>query len=326
MRAGGGWLRARGRWLRAGGGPGAPRRELRVRGLRVHGLRLGVGGHGRAGFGRVADRRQALDQLPGHLPGRLDQHGAVQVAAPLTVQQVGALSVVSDATEHGGRGVGLAKHVLHLAERRAELLVVGDDDDTDPEVPPAPALRGRGEGDRAIAEPDHVGDVHLGHEHHRGRLGEQVVERAVGAEPPAVRDHVRLRHGRKRLADRAPEQAQPGALFRVGHPGQHVEAAVQLLHVFPDLLRLHAAPGDHGQAEHPAPRVEMAATHGREAVHEVPARRVALGQQDRTRPHSGERQCRCRDTWRSLVGRDSDQRHDHPDPGVSAIATSPAEA
>jgi len=62
-----------------------------------------------------------------------------------------------------------------------------------------------------------------------------------------------------------------------------------------------------------------------EPVDEVPAGLVALGQQDRTRPHSGERQCRCRDTWRSLVGRDSDQRHAHPDPGVSAMATSPAE-
>ena len=81
---------------------------------------------------------------------------------------------------------------------------------------------------------------------------------------------------------------------------------MQLLHVLPDLLRLHAAAGDDGQAEHPAPRVEVAAAHGREPVHEVAAGRVALGQQNRTRPHSGERQCRCRDTWRSLVGRDSD--------------------
>ena len=71
----------------------------------------------------------------------------------------------------------------------------------------------------------------------------------------------------------------------------------------------------------------------RESVHrgdlaKVSACGVAFGEQDRARPHSGERQCRCRDTWRSLVGRDRDQRHDHPDlvPGVSAMATSPAEA
>ena len=285
-----------------------------------------AGGVAGGGGGGIADGGQALGQVLGHLAGGLDQHGAVQVAAPLAAEQVGALGVVGDAAEDGGRGVGLAEHVLHLTERGAELLVLGDYHDADPEATPAPALGRRGERGGAVTQPDHVGDVHPAHQDHRGRLDEQVVERAVRAEPPAVGDHVRLRQRGQRLADRAPEQAQPGALLRVGHAGQHVEAAVQLLHVLPDLLRLHAAPGDDGQAEHSAPGVEVTTAGRGEPVDEVPSGLVALGQQDRARPHSGERQCRCRDTWRSLVGRDSDQRHAHPDPGVSAMATSPAEA
>jgi hypothetical protein len=162
--------------------------------------------------------------------------------------------------------------VLYLAERGPELLVVGDDHDAHPEVPPTPALGRRREGDRPVTEPDHVGHVHLGHEHDRGRLGEQVVERAVGAEPTAVGDYVGLRQRRERLADRAPEQAQPGALLRVGHAGQHIQAAVQFLHVLPDLLRLHAAPGDDGQAEHPAPRIEMPPADRGETVNQIPRR------------------------------------------------------
>ena len=206
--------------------------------------------------------------------------------------------------------------------------MVGDDHDAHPEAAPAPALGGRREGGRPVAEPDHVGHVDLGHQHDRGGLREQVIQRAVGTEAAAVGDHVRLRQRGEHLADRAPQQAQPGALLGVGHAGQHVEPAVQFLHVLPDLLRLHAAPGHDGQAEHAAPRVEVTAADGGKPVDEIPAGRVALGQQDRTRPDSGERQCRCRDTWRSLVGRDRDQRHGHPDPvpGISVMATSPAEA
>jgi len=136
------------------------------------------------------------------------------------------------------------------------------------------------------------------------------------------------RQGGEDLADRTPEQAQPGALLGIGHPGQHVQPAVQLLSVFPDLLRLHAAAGHDGEAKHPAPGIKMTAVARRETVDEVSACRVAFGQQDRPGPHSRERQGRCRDTWRSLVRGDSDQRHDHPAavPGSSVIATSPADA
>ena len=329
-RAGGGLVKAAAGWgpVKAAAGResagGAAGRGVPAAGGRLGGV--GSGRVARGGRGRVADRGQALDQVLGHLAGRLDQHGAVQVAAPLAAEQVGALGVVGDAAEDGGRGVSLAEHVLHLAEGSTELLVLGDHHDAYPEAAPAAALGRRREGGGAVTQPDHVGHVHLADQDDRGRLDEQVVERAVRAEPAAVSDDVRLRQRGQRLADRAPEQAQAGALLRVGHAGQHVEAAVQLLHMLPDLLRLHAAPGDHGQAEHSAPGVEVTAAGRGEAVDEVPSGLIALGQQDRARPHSGERQCRCRDTWRSLVGRDSDQRHAHPDPGVNAMATSPAEA
>jgi hypothetical protein len=269
-----------------------------------------------------------VDEVLGYLPGCLDQQGPVQAAAPFAAEQIGALGVVRDAAQHGGRGIRLREHLLNLAEGGPELLVIGHDHHADAEAASASALSRRGKGGRAVAQPDHVSHVHPAHEDDRRGLGEQVVERSVGAEPTAVRDHIRLRQRGKHLADRTPEQAESAALLGVGHTRQHVEAAVQFLRVFPDLMRSHASPGDDSQAEHPTARVEVTAARRRKPVDEVSSGGVAFGQQNRAWPHSRERQCRCRDTWRSLVGRDRDQRHDHPAPvpGVRVMAMSPAEA
>jgi hypothetical protein len=56
-----------------------------------------------------------VDELLGHLSGCLDQQGPVQAAAPFAAEQIGALGVVRDATEHGSRGIGLREHLLNLA-------------------------------------------------------------------------------------------------------------------------------------------------------------------------------------------------------------------
>src|SRR5262249_40674516 len=81
---------------------------------------------------------------------------------------------------------------------------------------------------------------------------------------------------------------------------------VQLLSVLPGLARLQPAPDRDGEAEQPAPGVELAAAGRREPVHQVAAGRVALGEQHRPGPdgcqrHAGggapgcARGCRVRD-------------------------------
>ena len=154
-----------------------------------------AGGVRRARRDCGADPRWGAGRPAGAGPSRgpSDQQGAVQLAAPLAGQQIGALGVVGDAAEHGRRGIRLAEHLLHLAERGPELLVVGHHHHADakprrPRLAAAAAkaaARSRSLITSATCTP--------GHEDDRGGLGEQVILRAVGAEPAAVRDHVGLR-------------------------------------------------------------------------------------------------------------------------------------
>ncbi len=109
-------------------------------------------------------------------------------------------------------------------------------------------------------------------------MGEEVVIGPVHANPAAVGDHVGLREGRQHRANRPPERLKPGAMFGTGHPGQHVQAAAQLLHVLPHLMRLQAAACGHGQAEQPAPGIEPLAAVARQPVDDVTTCRVTLGE------------------------------------------------
>ncbi len=133
--------------------------------------------------------------------------------------------------------------------------------------------------------------------------------RAVRADPAAVGDHVSLRERAERRAQRSPEGIQASPLLGVGHPGQHVEAAAQPLRVLPDLMRLQPAARRDGQAQQPAPGIQRLAVGAGQPVDQVPARRVALGQQHRPRPYRGQRDSRGRDSGRALVGRYGDQCH-----------------
>ena len=169
------------------------------------------------------------------------------------------------------------------------MLVAGDDHDPYPGTGPAPALQGCRHRNGPLAQPDHFTESRpADHDHGRGP-GEQIVVRPVHADPAAVSDHVSLRQRREHRANRAPQTLQPGTMLSAGHPGQHIQAAAQFLHVLPHLMRLQAAAGGHRQAEQPAAGVEPLAIAARQAVDEVTAGRITLGEQHWPRPDRGQR-------------------------------------
>ena len=167
----------------------------------------------------------------------------------------------------------------------------------------------------ALPQAHHLTQVVPGDKHDRGGLREQVVVGAVHAEPPAVRDHIGARQLGEDGPDRPPQGLQARPLLGGAHPGQHVEPAAQCLGVSGHLLRRQSPAGCHRQAEQPAPRVEPATVGGGEAVDQVAARRIALGPHHRPGPDRSEHDRRCRDSWRSLVGRNRDQSHLLSGPG-----------
>ena len=199
---------------------------------------------------------------------------------------------------------------------RPHLLVVGDDHHVDAGPRPTAPLQASGQRVDPLPQPDHLADGGPGEQHHRRRVDKQVVDRAIEPEPPAVGDHVGLGHAGEGFPDGAPEQFEAGALLGAADAGQEVQAAVQLLGVLPDLVRLDAPAGGHRQAQQPTVRVQAAAVHRRKAVGKIASGRVTLSEQDRPWPHSPQRRRCCGNPRCPLVRCDGDQGHGQPEPPV----------
>jgi hypothetical protein len=238
-----------------------------------------------------------------------DEHGLVELAAPLTAELLSALRLVSKPADDAGGRPALPQRLADFRGGGTEVLVIGDDDHVEAAAGPA-TLAQRGH-DRVgtTAQPDHLTQRGPGQQNHRRCLGEQVVYRTIDPNPPAVGDHVGLRHSSEQPAYRSPEQLQARALFGVAYTGENVESAVQLLGVLPYLVRLQAAACGHGQAQQSPARVEPTAVGCRQPVHQIPAGRVALGQQDRPGPDRRQRHRRGGNPWRALVRGYRDQCH-----------------
>ena len=166
-----------------------------------------------------ADRRgrqrpgQRRGEIAGDGAGSPDEHGLVQLAAPLAAKLIGALGLVGQPADHAAGRAALPQRLPHFRDGRAEVLVVGDHHHVDAASRPAsPAQRGRQHAD-PVAQPDHLAQADPGQQDHGRGLGQQVIHRAVHPDPSAVGDHVRLRRGCQDPAYRSPERFQARALL-----------------------------------------------------------------------------------------------------------------
>ena len=233
---------------------GPRRRLVRVRGRVLRARR------GQLGPAVVARAGQAGRQLLGRLPGGTDEHGLVELAAPLRRAAV-PRPCRRRRCRRATRGRACRPARARAPPRRprpARCAVSAMTTTARREAAPAPASRRGGDGRRPVPEPDHVAGVGPGHEQHDARPGR--AGRTAGPSAPSLpQSAITSPPGSRgeQLAERTPESAEAGALLGVGHPGEHVKAAVQLLGVLPDLARLQAAARGHREAEQAAARVKL---------------------------------------------------------------------
>ncbi|MCQ0008599.1 hypothetical protein [Actinomadura madurae] len=160
-----------------------------------------------------SERSSRPPQLPDSRPGALRVER--QAAEDGHVRRRRALRGVLDAAPHA------REDPVDLGDRAAEVARVGEHQHADRRA--AAQLRGQ-RGD-ALAQ---VGDLlqgGAGEQDDEVGLAQQVGQRAAGAEPAAVGDHVDGREAGERPAERPPQPGHRLRLLGVGEPDEHVEAA-----------------------------------------------------------------------------------------------------
>src|SRR6266516_257733 len=263
---------------------------------------------------------------PGHLAGAADQQGAAQPPAPLAGQQPGALGVVGDGPQDLHRQVRRPQHLGDLGDGPLGLAGRDHQHQADAGAHHRSIAQHAGQRRQPVARVGHRVDRGPRHQRQQGGVAQQRRAGRAGGDAPAVGQHVRPRHAPQRLAEAVPQAGQPGGLLGGGHTDQHLQPAVQRLHVVPQLLGLDAVTGRGRQRQQPPVRVQRGAARSWQAVGEVAAGRVALGDDGALGPHRPERHRDGGHPRCALVGRKRHERHGHPARGTSTTATFPLEA
>ena len=99
----------------------------------------------------------------------------------------------------------MAERLPDVGERAAEPAVAGDDQHADAGTAAAALAYRHGQGRAALPQPHDLAHAGPGDEDHGGGVGQQVVNRPVGTQAAAIRDHVGPRQSGQQAADRPPQ-------------------------------------------------------------------------------------------------------------------------
>jgi hypothetical protein len=183
-------------------------------------LRASISGDGNR------DLWQGRYEIGGNRASGPDEHGLVELAAPLAAKLVGALGLIGQPAHHPGGYRALPECVAHLTNRVAEVLVVSDDHDIYTHAAPASLAQGGGQGADPVTQPDHFAQAGPRQQHDGLGPGQQVIDGAVGPDATAVGDHISSGQPGEDPAHRTPQQLYSHALLGVAYTGQNVEAAM----------------------------------------------------------------------------------------------------